>query len=322
MPAPKRSPKIPRLTRETLHGVWCALILPWTDRDELDSRRLVKEVRGYGGTGVHGVYTGGTTGEFYAQDDDTYERVTRIVCEEAHALGLPVQIGASALSTRTVRKRIRVACRAGADAIQLALPFWLEMKDDEVMQFVQDAADEAGRTPIVLYLTMRSKRKTTPEFLGEIARKVPTFIGTKDTGADIPTVQAMVKAAPGIAIFGGEDFLERMPAGGRGGYCSITGFNAPKVVELYNLCAAGRFEEAKPLSTALRRYLHEALIPLVQKEGLWDSAVDRIQRVAGGGVVGVRCQRPYRSGTQEHVERVIAWVRRDTPELLPPHLRK
>jgi len=312
--------KIAPLTRATLRGVWCALIVPWTDRDELDARRLVKEVRGYGGTGVNGVYTGGTTGEFYAQDDATYEKITLTVCEEAHALGLPVQIGASALSTRTACRRIQVALRAKADAIQILLPFWLEMKDDEVKRFVREVAAEAGKTPIVLYLTGRSKRKIGPEFLGELAAEFPTFIGTKDTGLDVPALKAILKEAPDLAIFGGEDFLEKIPAGGRGGYCSITGFNAAKVVELYTLCAAGLLEEAKPLAHALRRYLHEALIPMVQKEGLWDSAVDRVQRVAGGGVVGLRCQAPYRSATEAHVKRVIAWCRKNTPELLPAHL--
>jgi hypothetical protein len=109
--------KSTRLTRKTLSGVWCALILPWTDRDRLDARRFAREIRGYGGTGVSGVYTGGTTGEFYAQDDATFEQVTEIACAEAHALRLPIQIGASALSTRTTRMRIRTAIRAGADAL-------------------------------------------------------------------------------------------------------------------------------------------------------------------------------------------------------------
>lgn len=317
----KKPAKIQPLSRKTLQGVWCALIVPWTDRDEVDVRRLAKEVRGYAGTGIHGVYTGGTTGEFYAQDDVSFEKITHTVVEEAHALGLPVQIGASALSTRTTIQRIRVALRAKADALQLALPFWLELKDDEVKRFVREVAEEAGKTPIVLYLTGRSKRKISPELLGEIAASTPTFIGTKDTGADVATVKAMLKEAPDLAIFGGEDFYERIPAGGRGGYCSITGFNARKVVELYTLCAEGRLDEAKPLADILRRYLYEALVdPLVKEAGLWDSAVDRIQRVAGGGVVGLRCQSPYRSGTEKHVKGVISWVKKNAPELLPDHL--
>lgn len=315
------SNKFVRLSRKTLHGVWCALIVPWTSRDGVDSRRFRREIRAYGGTGVHGVYTGGTTGEFYAQSDSVFARVTAIACEEARSCGLPIQIGASALSTLTVRRRIRVALKEGANAIQIALPFWLELEDDEVLRFVREIAEEAGATPIVLYLTSRSKRKIGPALFGELADAVPTFIGTKDTGSDSDTVRSLLRAAPDIAIFGGEDFLERVPIGGRGGYCSITGFNARKVVELYELCAAGRMTEAKPLSEALARYLHEALVPLVKKQGLRDSAVDRIQRVAGGVDVGLVCQSPYRSGNERHVSEVISWVRRNTPELLPDHLK-
>lgn len=321
MKAARIAPRIPSLTRKTLRGVWPALILPWNDRDQVDLRRLAQEVRGYTGTGVHGVYTGGTTGEFYAQDDATFEKISHTVVEQAHALGLPVQIGVTALSTRTTIERIKVAKQAGADAVQRALPFWLELKDDEVERYVAEVADAAGRTPFVLYLTSRSKRKIAPAVLGKLAKRHPTLLGTKDTGATVAEVKAILAEAPDLAIFGGEDFLERLPAGGRGGYCSITGFNAFKVVELYTLCAAGRLAEAKPLAKALHRYLHEGLVqPLVHEAGLWDSAIDRIQRVAGGGVVGLRCQSPYRSGIDKHVRQLLAWVKKHTPELLPPHL--
>lgn len=317
-----KSKKSSPLTRSTLRGVWSALILPWTANDRLDERRFRREVRSYGGTGVSGVYTGGTTGEFYAQDDATFERVTALACEEAHAVGLPVQIGASALSTRTVIGRMKVAKRYQPDAFQIALPFWLELKDEEVRRFVHEIAAAAGSTPIVLYVTGRSKRKIEPKLMGKLAREVPAFIGTKDTGLDVPGLKAILKAAPDLAIFGGEDFYTKLPAGGGGGYCSVTGFNAPKIVELYNLCAAGRLEEAKPLADAVHKFLYGALVPMVKKPGLWDSAIDRIQRVAGGGDVGLRCQSPYRSGTEADVKRVIAWCRKHTPELLPAHLQR
>jgi dihydrodipicolinate synthase/N-acetylneuraminate lyase len=309
-----------RFTRSNLHGVWSALIIPWTDRDRLDARRFVNEVRSYAVTGVSGVYTGGSTGEFYAQDDRTFERITALACEHSHEVGLPIQIGASALSTRTVRQRIRVAARAGADAVQVALPFWLELKDDEVKRFVSEVASEAEEMPVVLYLTNRSKRKIGPQLLGEIAAEVPGFIGTKDTGCSCAELRLMLKSAPDLAIFGGEDFLEKIPAGGRGGYGSITGFNAERVVQLYRLCAEGRIREAELVSETIELFRMEAVIPLLSQAGLWDSAIDRIMRVAGGGDVGLRCQSPYRSGTQAEVESLVAFGRRRTPSLLPRHL--
>lgn len=308
---------MPTLTRDTLHGVWPALICPWTGADELDETRFAAEIRAYAGAGVHGIYTGGTTGEFYAQDDTTFERVAEIACHEGHALGLPVQIGCTALSTRTVARRIRTAIAAGADGIQLAIPFWLELAEEEIVGFFHEAAAVAGAVPLVLYHTLRAKKKLAPELLGRIVREVPTLIGMKDTGCTVEELRTLLAAAPGIAIFGGEHNLSaKIQAGGRGTYSSITGLNAPRIVALYELCRAGRFAEAAPIEDEVRRYTFELLVPMV-REGLWDSAVDRVQRLAGGVDVGLRCQRPYRSATPEHVERLRAWCRQHAPALLP-----
>ena len=214
-----KTPRIKPLTRKTLSGVWSALILPWTAKDTLDAKRFAQEIRSYAGTGVSGIYTGGTTGEFYAQDDATFAQVTEIACREAHAIGLPVQIGVSALSTLTVKQRVKVAKKFKADALQIALPFWLELKDDEVKRFVKEVAAAAGNTPIILYVTGRSKRKIDAKLMGELVREVPTFIGTKDTGLDAKSVKAILRVAPDLAIFGGEDFsvsnAEFSPASGR-----------------------------------------------------------------------------------------------------------
>lgn len=306
----------PRLTSETLRGVWPALIVPWTDDDQLDEHRFADEIRAYAGTGVHGIYTGGTTGEFYAQDDDTFRRTAEIACREGHAADLPVQIGCTALSSRVVRLRIAAAMAAGADGIQLAVPFWLELADVEVIDFFRAAADVAGPVPLVVYNTGRTKKKLGPDLIGELAAAVPTILGMKDTGATCDDLRAYLVAAPRLSVFGAEhDLATKMAIGGRGTYSSITGLNARLVVKLYEQTVAGRFDEARTWEELLRRYTFELLVPMV-REGLWDSAVDRVQRVAGGVDVGLRCQGPYRAATPEHVERLKSWCRANAPQLL------
>lgn len=304
------------LSRKTLSGVWPALIVAWTDDDRVDEKRFEKECLSYANTGVQGIYTGGTTGEFYAQDDASFEVITRITCDAGRSAGLYVQIGCTAESTRTARQRVRTALKHGADGIQIALPYWLELTPVEAIDFMKDIAKEAGDTPLILYHTGRAKMKLKPEAIGQLAAEVPTFIGMKDTGCDLPTLKAMVELAPDIAIFGGEDFYERLPLGGRGGYCSITGLNTRYVVEYYNLCAAGKLDQAKRYHEVIHRLLEEALLPLNRKEGLWDSAIDRVQRQVGGGDVGLRCQPPYRSANQTQVEKVRQWCQANAPELL------
>lgn len=307
------------LTRESLRGVWPALIVPWNDRDEVDEPTLAAEVHHYARCGVHGVYTGGTTGEFYAQDDATFDRITAVVCQAAHAVGLPAQIGCTALSTRTARQRIRRAMAEGADGIQIALPFWLELKDDEAVGFLRDVAAAAGTVPFVLYHTLRAKRKLPPAMLGALAAELPTFIGMKDTGCDVPTLQAILKEAPKLAVFGAEhDLVAKTRAGAKGTYSSVTGLNARWIVSLYEACAAQDWGRATRLEAPVARLMNEALIPMVREDGLLDSAVDRVQRIVGGGAVNLICQPPYRSATPGHVERLRAWCRREVPELLPP----
>ncbi|MBA3482732.1 MAG: dihydrodipicolinate synthase family protein [Pirellulales bacterium] len=305
------------LTRSNLQGVWPALLTPWTEDDRIDEARLSAEIAAMGAEGVHGTYTGGTAGEFYAQDDATFEQLTEIACREAHRADLPIQIGCTALSTRVVKNRVRIALRNGADAIQLALPFWLPLADEEVYQFFRDVAQAAGDTPLVLYQTMRAKRRVDPPLLGELSRATPTLIGIKDTGCDYDVMQRIVADAPDLAVFGTDvDFLERMRLGARGTYSSVAGLNAGLMLAIYHHCAADRFDLAEPLQDAVRRLMYEVLHPISREEGLLDSALDKLQRFVGGGLIGLRCQRPYRSATQQHVERVRQWCQREAPVLL------
>ena len=309
----------PKLTRSNLQGVWPALITPWTDDDRIDEARLSAEIADVAAAGVHGTYTGGTTGEFYAQDDATFDHLTELACREAHRAGLPIQIGCTALSTRAVQRRVRIAFACKADAIQLALPFWLPLNDQEVIRFFGDVAQAAQGTPLVLYQTTRAKRRIDPPFLGELCRTIPTLIGMKDTGSDHETLQRIFADAPDLAVFGTDiDLLERMRLGARGTYSSVAGLNATLMLAIHRHCADGQFDLAKPLQDAVRRLMHEVLHPIGHEAGLMDSALDRVQRIVGGGNVGLRCQLPYRSATQAHIERVREWCRREAPILLEP----
>ena len=309
-----------RLTAATLRGVWPALLTPWTDDDRIDETALVTEIHAFAAAKVAGIYTGGTAGEFYAQDDSTFSQLAHIVCRTARAVGLAVQIGCTALSTRTVCARIAIAREYRADAVQVALPFWLTLGDDEVLQFFSAIANAAGETPIVFYQTPRAKRRVDPPLLGQVARATPTLIGIKDTTADEAMFQAMHRDAPDVSIFGADcRLIERMSLGGTGTYSSLAGLHADYMLRYCDLCEQRRFEEALPLERLCQRLMSEVLIPMVRDEHLYDSAVDRVQRVAGGGACGLRCAGPYRSPTVEHVARVTQWCRMHAPELLPSH---
>jgi hypothetical protein len=110
-----------------------------------------------------------------------------------------------------------------------------------------------------------------------------------------------------------------MRAGGRGTCSSVTGLNARWIVALYQACAAGNWGQAAELEAPVARLMREALIPMVREDGLMDSAVDRAQRIVGGGDIGLACQGPYRSATPDHVRRLREWCAAHAPQLLAGH---
>ena len=228
-----------------------------------------------------------------------------------------MQIAVTALSTRTVCQRVRIAAEAGADGVQVALPFWLELKDDEVVSFLTRVAREFPAMPMTFYHTMRSKRRLSPELLAQLAGELPTLIGTKEPGVDREQFAALREAAGDLALFCTEaDSLHRLQAGARGIYSAVSGLNAQLMARYYRHAEAGEWEQAAVIYELIDRMKSGVLHPILHEAGLFDSAIDRVMRMAGGGNVGLNCQEPYRRATQAHVDRLLTWCRENTPELL------
>ena len=83
----------PRLTAENLHGIWAGVTMPWDENDQFDEEIYATNIRRTIDTNVHGIYTTGSTGEFYAVDDDEFRRMGDIQAELCGMAGMPLQIG-------------------------------------------------------------------------------------------------------------------------------------------------------------------------------------------------------------------------------------
>src|SRR5580698_4391860 len=121
------------LTSETVKGMWAGLRVPWDAQDQLDENALRENVRRVCKAGVPGVYTHGTTGEFYAQSEGEWKRVVDATVEESKPWNIPTQIGCTALWTAEVIRRVAYSQKVGADGVQIAFPFWLELTDDQAV---------------------------------------------------------------------------------------------------------------------------------------------------------------------------------------------
>jgi dihydrodipicolinate synthase/N-acetylneuraminate lyase len=220
------------------------------------------------------------------------------------------------LDTAQAQKRIAFARKIGADVIQIALPFWLELDDDEVVAFFEAVAEAAGPTPIVHYDTGRAKRRISPALYQRIRKRVPTVWGTKFGGDSIWSVKCITRANPTLKVFVGEMILaSATPMGATGSYSAFVNVNSKWMLDYYEACrtrdwarAFQRQEEAGILLLGL----DELATPNLQ-----DTALDRILgQLAGFLKCPLEGKPPYRSGTKEDLRRWRAWVKDRAPRLL------
>ena len=303
-------------TQEALHGVWSAMPTPWKKDGSLDRKIFAADIARVCDAGVHGIYTGGTTGEFYAQDFDLFCEVNEWMVKTAHGHGTPMQAGCTALDTAQAQKRAAVARKIGADVIQIALPFWLELDDEEVVAFFEAIAEAAGATPIVHYDTGRSKRRISPQLYQRICKRVPTLWGTKFGSSDLWAIKCIASVNPGLSVFTGESiFASATPMGATGMYSAFVNVNPKWMLNYYDACRLGDWQRAFHLqdeACMLLLGLNRLATPNLQ-----DTALDRLLgQLAGFLKCPLAGKPPYRSGTKEDLRRWRTWVKEKLPHVL------
>ncbi len=123
------------LSRATFIGPWAGLPVAWTDDDRFDEAIYRADLTRCCKAGMPGVYTRGTTGEFYAMEFDEFQEIARATIEQCHAFATPAMIGCTSTYTRGAVRRAEFAAEMGADAIQLALPYWLAIANEQIIPF-------------------------------------------------------------------------------------------------------------------------------------------------------------------------------------------
>src|SRR3954451_19094431 len=226
------SDRIP-LTRTNFRGPWAGLPVAWTDGGTFDEATYRRDVRHCAEAGMPGVYTGGTTGEFYAMEFDEFQRVARATVEEANAAGKPAMIGVSSTYTLGAARRAAYAAEIGADAVQVALPFWMEVPNSMVSGFFREVSAAAAHMPLSVYETRRTKKALTLEQHQTIKSELPNYLMVKSNAETIGTTEAGCASLTqlGINVFGDEGSLwPKLVPLGLAGCCSSFVYYAPDIV--------------------------------------------------------------------------------------------
>jgi len=307
------------LNKETLCGIWAGLPVAWTDDDRFDEDVYRSDVLKCCEAGVHGVYTGGSTGEFYAQDFDEFKAVTDATIDVCTSAGVPAEIGCTMTYTKGVIKRATYAQQKGAAVIQAALPYWFALTDGEVVGFFEDLAAACPNMPIMFYDNfVRAKRTITEELLKVIVDRVPALVGIKtDTSPAAGGREKVPAFSNYVSVFVPEHMLADMTPRGARGCCSAMVYMNPKLIlHYYRLCSEGRLDEALPIQEKLKELLTVGLMPFTELQYA-DTAYDRMLGLVAGFLgTSYRTRKPYRGTCPEHVVRLRDWLARNFPAAL------
>jgi len=306
------------LTRESWTGPWAGLPVAWSDDDRFDEPVYRADVARCCAAGIPGVYTGGTTGEFYALEFDEFREVARATVDECRRHGTPAMIGVTATSTRGAAKRAEFAAEIGADAIQTALPFWMPVGDSQVIPFFRDVASACGGLPLSVYETARAKRTLTLEQHRALHEAVPRYLMVKATAGTLgATAEGCAALSEFVNVFVGENLWGPLgPRGARGSCSSMVYWNPRVILAAWSLVARRDWTALEHWNGRIAA-LHQFLVGRFGPEGLTDTAYDRLGGVASGFLkTSLKSRGPYPSANESCVAALRAWYRDHFPEML------
>lgn len=303
------------LTAETLKGVWAFVATPWDEEDRFDEEVFRHDVAYQCRSGVHGLYTTCSSGEFFALEFEEFRRLVDVFLEEARAANMPHQIGCGWTDARGALRRVEYAVERGAEAIQMVFPYYIKLSVEEAIRFMEDVARASGAVPIIHYNTPHAKLTLDADDYRRLKERVPTLIGTKLPRGEPLWFATVCERVPQLSHFTGEYTFVADFAGGARGIYSWLGVTNPRLaVEWYEACRTGDYNRAVAIQALVNRY------KIHVKMG-WRAASDAAVNKADAAVnpnihCNLRVRAPYVSCTQQDVERARAWAKQNFPELL------
>ena len=299
-----------------IRGTWGTLLLPINNDESINYAKLADEIDCLIAAEVDGIYSNGTAGEFYAQSEDEFDRVSQLLAEKCERARMPFQIGASFMSAQIALARAKRAARLKPSALQIILPDWSPVTLAEGLDFLQRVAAAVAPVPLVLYNPPHAKRVLSPRELAALCEAVPSFVGVKVAGGDAEWYAAMQSLFARLSVFVPGHLLATGFAQGAHGAYSNVACLAPRGAKRWQELMATDLSAALEIEGRIRKFMHDYILPLREKYGASNQALDKLLAAIGAwSPVGTRLRWPYRGIDEAEAAPLRPVARRMVPEL-------
>ncbi|WP_167616668.1 dihydrodipicolinate synthase family protein [Maribellus sediminis] len=298
-------------------GNWATLLLATDDKGKLDFAKLSDEIDVLIASQPNGIYSNGTAGEFYAQTEDEFDRISLLLSEKCEKAEVPYQIGVSHMSPQISLERLRRIKDLEPGAVQVILPDWFPVTLDEAIDFLKKMEETANGISLVLYNPPHAKKNLQPADWTILKKNVQSLVGVKvfDQNADTAWFSEMKKSSKGLSVFiPGHRLITGLRNGAHGAYSNVACLN-PFIAQHWYEMAGYDMESALEMEVRINRFMSELIAPFITQHGYPNHACDRFMALLGGWAdVGSKLRWPYRSIPVDLVESVKMRAKKIIPE--------
>lgn len=234
-----------RHQKHRIEGVIPPMITPLNEDFSLDKFHLKKLVDHLIDGGVHGIFLLGTTGEFAGLSSLVKIELIQETCRLVQGR-VPVLVGITDCSFEESVRLSQVAKYSGAHSLVAAPPFYMNVGQQELVQYYQKLADQVS-LPLFLYnMPSHTKLFLEVDTVRTLAEH-PNIVGLKDSsanGAYFQRVRYELKDLPDFLLFVGPEEMtaETVWLGGHGGVNGGANLFPSLYVDLYHAAKANRQE--------------------------------------------------------------------------------
>ena len=236
-----------------LKGIIPPVVTPMTAGGEIDEQGLQTIIDFLIDKGVDGIFTVGTTGEFWALSRQQTQRIYRRTAEIV-AGRVPVCLGVATNWTDEAIELTGEAAEAGCDFVSILTPFFVRPNEAELFDFYAAVA-EAVDARILLYSNPPRTGVPIPTPLAaRLAETYPNVVGIKDSSGDLTqTTEYIAQCPEGFTVLCGRDsiILSVLLSGGAGAVASSANVVPEIVVGLYESFVRGDLDKARELQFRL-----------------------------------------------------------------------
>lgn len=265
-----------------VRGIIPPIVTPFNEEQELDEKKLRRQIDFLIGSGVHGVFACGSTGEFFLLTLAERRRVMNIVAD--HVGGrIPVFGNVGYPGTKETIECANSAKDAGVDAIFCTVPYLSLPTQQGMYEHFRKVAQSVDIPVLVYNYPASFGSNLEPETLMKLAEE-KLIVGIKESNRDpFQFALDVIFAGEKAAILTGEDdhIYQDLMLGAKGGILGWANLLPKVFVKLYDAVKSGDYERARNLQLSVSPLLRTLSVcgqawpwPSVLKEAMNISGLD------------------------------------------------